>query len=82
MLKVLVTTLTVLATVFALQNTDPVALKFIIWRFEAPLVLVLVSAIGLGIAIGALVLLPGIMKKRRIIAEHKQHIASLEQRQT
>jgi uncharacterized integral membrane protein len=82
MLRVLVTALAVLAAVFALQNTDPVALKFIVWRFEAPLVLVLVSSIILGIAIGMLALFPSLLKKRRKIAADKQHIANLEQKQT
>jgi uncharacterized integral membrane protein len=82
MLKVLVTTLTVLVVVFALQNTEPAALKFIIWRFEAPLVLVLLCTIVLGMAIGMLAVFPSLMKKRRKIAADKQHIANLEQKQT
>jgi|APLak6261659120_1056016.scaffolds.fasta_scaffold38723_1 uncharacterized integral membrane protein len=81
MLRVLVTALAVLAAVFALQNTDLVALKFIVWRFEAPLVLVLISSVILGIAIGMLALFPSLMKKRRKIAADMQHIATLEQKQ-
>jgi lipopolysaccharide assembly protein A len=81
MLKVLVTALAVLAAVFALQNTDPVALKFIVWRFESPLVLILLTSVILGIAIGMLALFPSQMKKRRQIAADKKHIAALEQKQ-
>ncbi|OIO08350.1 MAG: hypothetical protein AUJ52_08375 [Elusimicrobia bacterium CG1_02_63_36] len=50
------------AAVFALQNTDPVAVSFLVWRKEASLALVLLGTFGLGAALGVLACVPALLK--------------------
>lgn len=78
MSKVLMTVLVMVVIVFALQNTTPVALTFIAWRFEASLVIVLAAAVVIGASIGMLALLPTLVRRRRAIVAGKRKIAELE----
>lgn len=43
-----------LVAVFAVQNAEPVAVKFLAWRFETSLVIVILAAAALGAALLAL----------------------------
>jgi uncharacterized integral membrane protein len=47
-----------LAVYFALQNTAPVTVAFLQWDFTAPLALVLLGAVAVGLCIAALMMLP------------------------
>lgn len=51
-----------LATVFALSNTDTVAVKFLEWGFSAPLALLIISTLAGGVLVGFLAALPGRIK--------------------
>lgn len=62
-----------LLLLFALQNTDPVSLRFLpaqVW--QAPLVIVLLVFFALGVAVGMLSLLGTIYRQRREISRLKQ----------
>jgi uncharacterized integral membrane protein len=50
------------SVLFALQNVSVVTITFLRWHFEGSLALVLLSAIGVGVVITLLVLLPTFIK--------------------
>lgn len=75
-----------LAIAFALQNSAPVVVTFIAWRFESSLALVLVATLILGALIAALLSAAAAMRKNwklaqqeRLCGEHEKRIAELEQ---
>jgi putative membrane protein len=54
----------ILAGVFALQNTDPVTVSFLVWKAEASLALVLLATFGLGAAMGIMACIPSLVRAR------------------
>ncbi|HEY0948009.1 MAG TPA: LapA family protein [Candidatus Paceibacterota bacterium] len=50
------------ALLFAIQNTDSVALTFLGWSFESSLALLTLIAFGTGIVVSLLVSLPGAIR--------------------
>ncbi len=63
----------VVLLVFAVQNTDPVSLRFFTGQvWEAPLVLVLLGFFVGGVVLGALSLLGVIFRQRREISRLKR----------
>ena len=68
------------AVVFTLQNADPVPVKFVIWRFESPLALVLAVTLILGAAAAVLVGAPSSLRKSWKIAREARQNATLEGR--
>lgn len=64
--------------VFALQNTAPVTVSFILWEFESSLALVLLLALGLGALVAALVSAPRAMKFRWVDLRQRRKIKALE----
>ena len=45
----------VLVTIFALQNTDPASVRFLVWRLETmPLAVLVLAALGAGLLIAGL----------------------------
>ena len=67
----------ILAVVFALQNAVPIAVSFLIWRFESSLALVLLITLALGILMSLLVSVPSMIKTRKIISNQKKKIQKL-----
>lgn len=47
--------LILIATVFAIQNAADVELKFLVWSFSTPRVLLVIALISIGFLIGVLV---------------------------
>jgi len=67
------------AIVFALQNSGPVNVKFFIWELsDASLALVLITTLIIGIVSGIFFLIPGILKRNKIIGELKKQISKIE----
>lgn len=72
--------------IFALQNIDPVVIRFLIWRIEgAPLAMVIILSIVIGVVLTSLV---GIVqlwrlksKTRQLERQLTQFSAAAEQRQ-
>jgi len=63
---------------FALQNTDPVNLHFLLGQaWQAPLVIVLLAFFAGGAVLGALSLLGVIYRQRREISRLKRSVAAL-----
>ncbi|RMH31503.1 MAG: LapA family protein [Nitrospirae bacterium] len=67
-----------LAVAFALQNSEQVTIHFFGWVFQGSLVLVLLTALAVGVILTLLVSLPGQIKKSRLIAQQNKMIAELK----
>jgi lipopolysaccharide assembly protein A len=71
----------VLAVFFALQNSDPVQVKFAIWNFNSSLAFVLLLALTAGVLISVFVSLPSNIRARWTIRQQRkklnEHEASL-----
>ena len=69
----------VVLLVFAVQNTDPVSLRFFTGQvWEAPLVLVLLGFFVGGVVLGALSLLGVIFRQRREISRLKRSASAFK----
>lgn len=62
--------LTILAVVFAIQNSGPVGIIFYFWSVQLPLALVIVFSMTIGAVLGILFSFPG-RKKKKIIEANK-----------
>ncbi|HLS41899.1 MAG TPA: LapA family protein [Paenalcaligenes sp.] len=71
----------VLVLLFALKNTDPVNVNFFAdyGLSNVPLVVVMLTALILGLVLGLLLMVGVIMRKRREIARLKREVARLEE---
>lgn len=65
---------------FSLQNAEPIIIHFFGWRFEGSLVIVLLTALAMGVALTVLASLPSQLKKRRLIGRQQKTIAELERK--
>lgn len=75
---VLALAISMLAGFFALQNTMPIAVTFLLWTFEGSLALVLLLAFASGILVSLLLLAPAMVKGRLRIAQQNSEIAELK----
>jgi len=66
--------ITVIAALFAIQNSQPVQVGFFLWSFEGPLVIVLLVTFAAGILAGWLTAIPSTLKKSRQVAELKREL--------
>lgn len=64
---------------FSLQNSGPIVINFFAWTFQGSLVVVLLTAVALGVVLSVLASLPSYFKKSRLIAQQQKTIATLEQ---
>ncbi|MDO9282393.1 MAG: LapA family protein [Methylotenera sp.] len=78
MRNIMLTILIVLATVFTIQNMHPIDLVFIVWSIKTVTAFAIAVALTLGVLIGALLVLPAVMRSKRIANQSKQQIATLE----
>jgi len=78
-LAVILSILVALGSVsFALQNSIPVTVTFLVWRFDSTLAMVLLIALALGAIIVALVSTPATLKARWSAARLRKQVAQLE----
>lgn len=68
----------ILAVAFALQNSTPVQVSFITWKFDSSLALVLLIALGAGALISFFLSLPTNVKARWIIRKQQKKMTELE----
>lgn len=66
------------AVLFALQNNVPVAVSFLLWRFDSTLALVLLVALGLGALIAALLSTPAVIRGQWGGARLRRQVEALE----
>ena len=67
------------AVIFALQNSVPVTVSFLIWKFESSLALVLLISLGLGVLVSFLLSIPTMIKRNWSISNYKKRIQELEE---
>ncbi len=67
----LIIALIIMTTValFAIQNAQVITISFLLWSFDGPLVVLLLSCFAGGILTALLLALPGRVKKRRMCEE-------------
>jgi len=67
-----------LTVAFSLQNSEPIIINFFAWTFQGSLVIVLLTAMALGVVLSVLASLPSYIKKNRLITQQQKTIATLE----
>lgn len=72
--------LSLLVTVFAVQNNAATAVRFLFWSVQGSFALVLMVTLIMGILIGVLLMLPGSLRQRLRVAELNRQLRELEQR--
>ena len=70
--------ISVIAVIFALQNTMVVTISFLAWEITGSLSLVLLVTLAIGAVIGLLVLAPSAIKNSIAASSHRKRIGSLE----
>ena len=70
--------LAILTVIFALQNTSPVVVTFLVWKFEGSLAMVLMLTFALGVIVSSLVSIPAIIRRRSVSSHQSKKIAELE----
>jgi len=70
--------ISVVAVLFAVQNTDPVTVSFAIWETEGSLALVLLIALAAGALISFLFSLPSNLRTRWTIRQQRKKMTELE----
>ena len=78
MRNTILTILVVLALVFTVQNMHPVELVFIAWSVKTVSALAIIIALVLGMLIGALLVLPAVLRNKRATKHSKEYAADLE----
>lgn len=68
----------VLAVFFALQNSDPVSVKFAVWEFNSSLAFVLLLALFAGALISFFFSLPSNLKARWTIRQQRKKLTEYE----
>lgn len=66
------------AVSFALQNSVPVTVTFMVWRFDSSLAMVLLLAVALGALAVALLAWPTVLRERWALARERKRVAGLE----
>jgi uncharacterized integral membrane protein len=64
----------VFVALFALQNSQVVQVGIFLWRFEGPMVIVLLVTFAVGILSGWLAAIPSAWKKSRQVSELKREL--------
>ena len=70
--------ISVIAVIFALQNTMVVTISFLAWDITGSLSLVLLVTLAIGAVIGLLVLAPSAIKNSIAASSHRKRVGSLE----
>jgi lipopolysaccharide assembly protein A len=65
---VIVIIILLLVTIFSVQNSAPVAISFLLWKFEASLAIVVFLSVLLGAIVGAIAVFSIRSKKSRRIS--------------
>ncbi len=77
----LVTLFALAIAVFALQNADPVKVRFLRWHFEASVAVVTLGSAALGALIAGGLGLVGSLRRGRVTRQLQARIRELEARQ-
>ncbi len=69
-----------LVVLFALQNVDPVTIRFLVWETKGSLALVLIITLVAGALISYLTTLPSQIRRRLLISQQQNQITELQTR--
>lgn len=79
-LAVIIGILVALASVlFAMQNSTPVTVVFLVWRFDGSLAMIILVSIALGALAVALVSIPSALRARWTISRQRRDIEALKE---
>lgn len=70
--------LAIVAVILLLQNLAVISLTVFLWNIHSPLAVVLLVALGVGILISVLLLLPGSIRNRMAASGQNKKLAALE----
>lgn len=70
--------ISLIAILFALQNSYTIPVSFLVWQFDGSLALVLLLTLALGVVIGLLVSIPTILKRGWKSSTQKRQLNKLE----
>jgi uncharacterized integral membrane protein len=68
----------ILAVVFAVQNTGPVDVYFLIWKSHGPLALVLLIALAAGVLISFFASMPSLVRYQLNLRTHRKKASEME----
>jgi len=68
----------ILAVIFATQNPEVVTLSFYGFSVEGSLAIIILVALGIGVLIGALILVPGAIRRSIELNSHRKKVGGLE----
>jgi len=71
--------LSLIVTVFAVQNNAPIAVSFLSWDVSGSLALILMVTFAVGILIGILVMIPSSIRARLSARDERKRKQNLEQ---
>lgn len=74
--------LSLLVTIFAVQNNAATSVKFLFWSVQGSFALVLMVTLIVGILVGVLLMLPGSVRNRLRAAEMKRSLRVAEERRS
>lgn len=72
--------LLIVSVAFSVLNATPVSVNFLLWQFETPLAVTVMSALGFGLLGGALLMLPWGMRSRRGMKRAQRSVTDLEKK--
>jgi uncharacterized integral membrane protein len=76
---ILALAIALLAVVFAIQNNIVVKVSFLFWETEGSLALILLITFILGVLVGIFVLIPRLIKAKKLISAQKKEIERLKE---
>lgn len=77
-LLILALLISIVAMIFALQNTADVTVQFFAWSQTAPQAIVLLITLAIGVLIGVLISLPNMIKGSWVSSRQKKKMVALE----
>jgi diguanylate cyclase (GGDEF)-like protein len=77
LLVILALAIALLAVLFALQNTAPVAISFFAWSAQEPLALVLLITLAAGVMAGLLISVPSLIKRNIKLSHRRRELEEM-----
>lgn len=71
--------LSLLVTIFAVQNNQPTTVKFLFWSVDGSSALVLMVTLIAGVVVGVLLMIPGSVRNRLRVAELNRNLRGMKE---
>jgi uncharacterized integral membrane protein len=75
---ILTIALSIVAVTFALENTTQIQISFFGYPVQGPDGLLMLIALGVGVLLGVIVMIPALIGRSWTLLQHKRKIAELE----